>query len=87
MTWSAYASSELGELLKLSARGWGLGALMSLPLFDGGRRDAGIQSAGADLELAYAAYREPILVAFRDVEDQLSALRLIGEGTRGEARA
>ncbi len=33
-----YASAELGDLFKWSARAWGVGALLSLPLFDGGRR-------------------------------------------------
>src|SRR5207244_5396428 len=72
-----YASPELGDLFKWSARAWGVGALLSLPLFDGGRRDAGIQGANAQLDGAAASYRENVLVAFRDVEDQLSALRLM----------
>ncbi len=72
-----YASSDLGELLRSSARSWGIAGLLAMTLFDGGRREAGIEGAGADLELAYAIYREQILVAFRDVEDQLSALRLL----------
>ncbi|HMC14856.1 MAG TPA: efflux transporter outer membrane subunit [Albitalea sp.] len=72
-----YASPELGDLFKWSARAWSIGALLSLPLFDGGRREAGIQGANAQLEGAAASYRENVLVAFRDVEDQLSALRLL----------
>ncbi|HET7729063.1 MAG TPA: efflux transporter outer membrane subunit, partial [Usitatibacter sp.] len=71
-----YASSELSDLFKWSARAWGVGALLSLPVFDGGRREAGVQNAAARLDEAVARYREQVLVAFRDVEDQLSALRL-----------
>src|SRR5207237_853289 len=41
-----YASPELGDLFKWSARAWGIGAAASLPLFDGGRRDAGIRNSG-----------------------------------------
>jgi multidrug efflux system outer membrane protein len=58
-----------------------------MPIFDGGRREAGIQSAGADLELANAGYREQVLVAFRDVEDQLSALRLLAGQSDALSRA
>ena len=74
-----YASSELGDVFKLASRAWGIGALLALPLFDGGRREAAVQGATADLELALATYREQILVAFKDVEDQLSALRTLAD--------
>jgi multidrug efflux system outer membrane protein len=72
-----FASTDLGDLFKWSARSWGIGALLSLPLFDGGRREAGVQSANAQWDAAAASYREQVLVAFKDVEDQLSALRLL----------
>ncbi|MEJ6022285.1 efflux transporter outer membrane subunit [Ramlibacter sp. PS4R-6] len=82
-----YASPELGDLFKWSARAWGVGALLSLPIFDGGRREAGIQSANAQLDGAAAAYREQVLVAFKEVEDQLSGLRLLDEQSQVQARA
>ena len=52
---------------------------MSLPVFDGGRRAAGVQNANAQRDIAAAAYREQVLGAFRDVEDQLSSLRLLSD--------
>ena len=82
-----YASTDLGDLFKWSARSWGVGALMSLPLLDGGRREAGVQSASAQLDGALAGYREQVLVAFRDVEDQLSAIRLLEQQSAVQARA
>jgi len=82
-----YASSEIEDLFKWSARAWGVGALLSLPVFDGGRREAGVESARAGMDEAVAQYRERVLVAFRDVEDQLSALRLLGEQAQAQARA
>ncbi|MDR2324729.1 MAG: efflux transporter outer membrane subunit [Acidovorax sp.] len=72
-----YASPDLGDLFKWSARSWGLGALLSLPLFDGGQRAAQEEGAKARLEAAVAAQRGQVLGAFRDVEDQLSSLRLL----------
>ena len=82
-----FASPELGDLFKWSARAWGVGALLSLPIFDGGRREAGVQGAQAQLDEALAGYREQVLVAFKDVEDQLSALRLLHEQAQAQARA
>jgi multidrug efflux system outer membrane protein len=82
-----YASPQLGDLFKWSARAWGLGALLSLPVFDAGRREAGVQNAQAQLEGAAAAYRGEVLVAFKEVEDQLSALRLLDEQAQAQSRA
>ena len=74
-----YASTDLGDLFKWSARSWGIGALLSLPVFDGGRREAGVQTANAQWDIAAASYREQVLGAFRDVEDQLASLRLLAD--------
>ncbi|MEJ7686322.1 MAG: TolC family protein, partial [Variovorax sp.] len=82
-----YASPDIGDLFKWSARSWGIGALLSLPLFDGGRREAGVQGASAQLDGALAAYREQVLGAFRDVEDQLSSLRILQDQSQVQARA
>ena len=72
-----FASSDIGELFKWSARSWGIGALLSLPILDGGRREAGVQNASGQLDEVLASYRGQVLTAFQEVEDQLSALRLL----------
>ena len=82
-----YASTEISDLFEWSSRAWLIGAIASLPILDGGRRKAGIESANAELEGAVATYREQVLVAFRDVEDQLAALRLLSEQSEAQARA
>ncbi|MEG0151112.1 MAG: efflux transporter outer membrane subunit [Comamonas sp.] len=82
-----YASPELGDLLKWSARSWGIGALLSLPIFDGGRRAAQEEGARARMDAAMAAHRGQVLTAFREVEDQLSALRLLDGQAQAQGRA
>ncbi len=82
-----YASPELSDLFESASRAWALGVLAALPLLDGGRRKAGVENASAELEAALASYREQILVAFRDVEDQLAALRLLAEQSEAQGRA
>ncbi|MES2941028.1 MAG: efflux transporter outer membrane subunit [Pseudomonadota bacterium] len=82
-----FASPQLGDLFKWSARAWGVGALLSLPIFDGGRREAGVQGAQAQLDQAAAGYRGQVLTAFREVEDQLAALRLLHEQSQAQGRA
>ena len=72
---AGHASADLVELLHASTRAWGLGAVLALPIFDGGRREAGVRQADAELALQVAAHRAQVLAALREVEDQLSALR------------
>jgi outer membrane protein, multidrug efflux system len=74
-----YASPSLGSLLQSATQNFGIGFLLSLPFLDGGRRAAAIKSAKADVQLAAVEYRAQILTAFRDVENQLSAVRLLGD--------
>ncbi len=72
-----YASPELSDVFKWSARAWSVDALLSLPLFDGGRRQAGVDNAKAGLDLAMAGYRQQLLQALREVEDSLAGLQLL----------
>lgn len=74
-----YASPSLGTLLQSVTQNFGVGFLLSLPFLDGGRRAAAVKSAKADVEVAAVEYRAQILTAFRDVENQLSAVRLLDD--------
>jgi len=82
-----FASPELGDLFRWSARAWSVSALLSLPIFDGGRREAGVQGARAQLDGALASYRGQVLVAFKEVEDQLASLRLLQDQSQAQGRA
>lgn len=50
---------------------------MAETLFDAGRRRATSDSARASYDATVADYREIVLTAFRDVEDNLVALRVL----------
>ena len=58
-----------------------------MPLFDGGRRKAGLASARARYDEQVAKYREQVLVAFREVEDNLADLRLLSDQKRNQRDA
>jgi multidrug efflux system outer membrane protein len=70
-------SSALSNVLKWSSRSWVLGALMSVPIIDGGRNKANVARSEAVLEESVAAYRQNVLVAFAEVEDNLAGLRIL----------
>lgn len=78
-----YESSELSNLGNWSQRTFLLGPLvggmLSIPLLDGGRREAGLTRARARYEERVAEYRKTVLQAFREVEDALVSMRTVGE--------
>src|SRR5690606_3385377 len=81
-----YESSELSNLLEWSSRTFLLGPLvgsiLSLPIFDGGRREANVERARARYEEDVAAYRQTVLQAFKEVEDGLGNVRIRSEQTQ-----
>ena len=56
-----------------------MGTALSLPIFDGGAREAGVNQARAAYVEDSARYRQTVLQAFREVEDNLAQLRILGE--------
>jgi multidrug efflux system outer membrane protein len=74
-----FAAASIPAIFAASAASSGLGALGSLPILDGGRYQANAARAIAERDLAVANYGQQILVAFKEVEEQLAALRLLGE--------
>ncbi len=63
------------------------GALTGWMLFDGGLRQAQSAQASAGYDEAVANYRQTILAAFREVEDNLAALRILEEAAAVQAEA
>ena len=72
-------SGDSSNIFKWSARSWVLGALLSAPIIDGGRNRANIERSEAVLEENVAGYRQTVLSAFAEVEDNLSGLRILAE--------
>jgi multidrug efflux system outer membrane protein len=76
------ASSGLQSLLSSATQNFGLGFLFSIPGLDGGRHKARVRTARADLSIASAQYGTQLLTALRDVDNQLSAVRILGDRAR-----
>ncbi len=64
----------LNNLVQWSARGYGAGPLISLPLFDGGRLRAQYKSSEAQLDEAIAGYNDTVLRAVQQTADQLTRI-------------
>ncbi|HST73792.1 MAG TPA: efflux transporter outer membrane subunit [Acetobacteraceae bacterium] len=72
-----YVGSPLGSLIQASNRVWSLGAAASETLFEGGARPAAVAAARATYDQSVATYRQTVLIAFQQVEDALSTLRIL----------
>jgi len=76
---AGYQSIDTSTLFNWPSRVWSIGPSLTLPLFTGGRNRAQLAGARANYDAAVANYRQTVLSAFQDVEDQLSAQRLLAQ--------
>jgi NodT family efflux transporter outer membrane factor (OMF) lipoprotein len=77
-----FTQTPLHGLLHAANHIWSLGANGTETLFDFGERQGEVQAARAAYEGAVASYRNTVLTAFEDVENDLSGLRILAEQTQ-----
>jgi hydrophobe/amphiphile efflux-1 (HAE1) family protein/NodT family efflux transporter outer membrane factor (OMF) lipoprotein len=82
-----FLSADLDTLFKWDSHTWSIGPSISLPLFQGGRNRANLARSRAAYEESVANYRQQILVAFAEVQENLSALKFLGEEGEATERA
>ncbi len=58
---------------------WSLGGNATETLFDGGERLASVAAAVATYDADVATYRQAVLTAFQQVEDEVAALRILAQ--------
>lgn len=81
------ATSSLSALFSAPAALWSLGASASEVIFEGGLRRATVAQYRALYDANVAAYRQTVLTAFQQVEDQLAALRVLSLQIAEQQRA
>jgi NodT family efflux transporter outer membrane factor (OMF) lipoprotein len=82
-----YAADPIGGLFSASNSLWSLGASATETVFEGGTRSATVQAAKFAYDQSVQNYRQVVLTAFQDVEDDLSNLRILGQQAQVEAQA
>lgn len=70
---AGYRNTDLASLVSAPNQAWSIGPSLVLPLFDGGSRQAAKESAQAQLDNALLNYRQVVLNAFQEIEDNLVA--------------
>ena len=82
-----FESTSLAQWFSLPSRFWAVGPQLAATLFDGGKRRAQVDLSEAAYDESVATYRQTVLTAFQQVEDQLSTLRILEQESAAEAEA
>lgn len=79
ITLSASAGPESLSITSLPSRFWTLGPSLVETIFDAGLRNATMRQYKAAYDQTAANYRQTVLTAFQEVEDNLAALRILSQ--------
>lgn len=82
-----FQAAKVADWFTWPSRFWSLGPSLLATVFDGGRRRATKEQALANYDAAAATYRQSVLTAFQDVEDNLTAMRVLAEVQTLQAEA
>ena len=70
-------TSAISQLFDWPSRFWSVGASLPETIFDAGLRRATVNQYVATYNADVAAYRQTVLTAFQQVEDNIAALRIL----------
>jgi NodT family efflux transporter outer membrane factor (OMF) lipoprotein len=82
-----FESGTITTLFQGPSALWSVGAAAAATIFDGGRRHALNDEAKAAYDSSVASYRQTVLSAFQQVEDNLAALRVLEQEAGVQATA
>jgi NodT family efflux transporter outer membrane factor (OMF) lipoprotein len=76
---AGYQSTSVENLFSGPGLAWSIGSTLAQTLFDAGLRKAVTEQAWAIYQGTVANYRQTVLTAFQEVEDNLSSLRILSQ--------
>jgi NodT family efflux transporter outer membrane factor (OMF) lipoprotein len=82
-----YVGNPMTGLITASNQVWSIAASASETVLSGGQRSAAVAVARANYDRSVANYRQVVLAAFQNVEDELSSLRVLAEQIQVEDAA
>ena len=82
-----FESTNAAQWFSWPSRLWSLGPQFTAALFEGGKRRAQVDLQQASYDAAVANYREIVLAAFQQVEDQVAALRILEQEAQTQDHA
>ena len=82
-----FEAINIEKWFSLPSRFWALGAQLPETVFEGGKRRSEVHMTEAQYDATVATYRQTVLTAFQQVEDNLAALRILAEEAIATERA
>lgn len=82
-----FQTATAAQWFTLPSRFWSIGPALAETIFDGGKRRAANDQAAAAYDASVANYRQAVLTAFQEVEDNLAALRILEEEAQVQGEA
>ena len=76
---AGFESSAIKNLLEWPSRFWSVGPSLSETIFDAGLRRATVNQYEAVYNADVAGYRQTVLAAFQQVEDNMSSVRILSD--------
>ena len=74
-----FQSTSAADWFNWPSRVWSVGTSLAETIFDGGSRRATVQQSQAAYQATVANYRQTVLTAFQQVEDNLAAVRILSD--------
>ena len=81
------STSSLSKLFSVSNPTWSVGVALAETLLDFGARRSQVEQARAAYDATVADYRQVVLAAMQDVEDNLAAMHWLAEESKVQAEA
>jgi len=82
-----WQAADIAKLANVQSTFWAIGANVAESIFTGGARRAQVQFAQAGYDATVANYRGTVLQAFREVQDSLTGLTILGQAFQSQQQA
>jgi NodT family efflux transporter outer membrane factor (OMF) lipoprotein len=82
-----WQAADVAKLLNVQSTFWAVGANAAETIFSGGSRRAQVQFAKAGYDANVASYRQTVLGAFQEVQDDVTGLEVLGQAEQSQQRA
>jgi multidrug efflux system outer membrane protein len=82
-----WQSSDITKLMNVQSTFWAVGANVAETIFSGGSRRAQVQFAKAGYDGSVASYRNTVLSAFQEVQDDVTGLIVLEQASQAQQKA
>lgn len=82
-----WQAADIAKLANVQSTFWAVGANVAETIFSGGSRRAEVQFAKAGYDASVASYRDTVLNAFREVQDDVTGLTVLNQAKQSQQQA